>query len=410
MTQPDPYVLDVDGTDIQGEGAALRGGGSAVRVELPGGVHAWAVGNVAVLRSLLTDDRVSKDPRRHWADWKAGRIAEDWPLRIWVSVQNMFTAYGTDHRRLRSLVASGFTARRTARMRPWIERITHDLLDDIAADGAGAVVDLRARFAYPLPVEVICRLFGVAEAQRAGLRRVVDSVFDTTVTPEQAQANAEDMYRILTELAADKRLHPDDDLTSAIIQAESSRFGALTDAEVVDTLILMLTAGHETTVNLLDQAVTALLTHPGQLALVRSGERAWADVVEEALRWQAPVAYLPLRYAVAEIDLGDVVIPEGDAILAAYAAAGRDREEYGEAADAFDITREVKQHVSFGHGIHHCLGAPLARLEATVALQALFDRFPGLSLAVPPELLVPMHSFLSNGHVELPVLLDDAGT
>ncbi|MFF4594322.1 cytochrome P450 [Amycolatopsis sp. NPDC001319] len=405
MDQLQAFVLDVDGTDIQAEGARLRAGGSAVVVELPGGVRAWAVGHAGTLKSLLTDSRVSKDPRQHWAAWKEDRIAADWSLRLWVSVQNMFTAYGSDHRRLRSLVASGFTAKRTMELKPWVERITATLLDEVAALGRADVVDLRAAFAYQLPAEVICRLFGVDDSQRAGLRKVVDTVFDTTTTPEAAQANAEDMYRILTGLAEQKRARPGDDVTSAIIQADSDRFGRLTDAEVVDTLILMLTAGHETTVNLLDQAVTAMLTHPEQLALVRSGERTWSDVVEETLRWQAPVAYLPLRYAVTDIDLGDVVIPEGDAILAAYAAAGRDEAEYGETAGEFDITRGVKQHLAFGHGIHHCLGAPLARLEATTALRMLFERFPDLAFAEPSARLVPMSSFLSNGHAELPVRL-----
>ncbi|MFI5613311.1 cytochrome P450 [Amycolatopsis sp. NPDC051903] len=404
MSRECPYVLDVDGTDLQAEGALLRAAGSAALVELPGGVRAWAVGNADVLKALLTDERVSKDPRQHWGDWKNGRVAEDWPLRIWVSVQNMFTAYGADHRRLRSLVASGFTARRVEQLRPWIETITGELLDSLR----GPVTDLRAEFAYPLPVEVICRLFGVADGQRAELRRVVDAVFDTTRSPEEAQAGGEAMYRIMTELAQDKRDNPGDDLTTAIIRAESGRFGSLTDAEVVDTLILMLTAGHETTVNLLDQAGTALLTHPEQLALVRSGERGWADVVEETLRWQAPVAYLPLRYAVTRIDLGDVTIEAGDAILAAYAAAGRDPVVHGDSADAFDLTRPSSPHLSFGHGIHYCLGAPLARLEATIALRALFERFPSLELAVPAAELKPMRSFLSNGHAELPVRLGPA--
>jgi cytochrome P450 len=162
----------------------------------------------------------------------------------------------------------------------------------------------------------------------------------------------------------------------------------------------MLSAGHETTVNLLDHAITALLTHPDQLALVRSGQRPWHDLVEEALRWQAPVPYLPLRYAVEDIDVDGVRIPRGDAILAAYAAAGRDPALYGDTADRFDLTRTVKQHLAFGHGVHHCLGAPLARLEAEVALPALFDRFPNLALAGEPA---PLRTFLSNGHIALPV-------
>jgi cytochrome P450 len=403
MAERCPFTLDVDGTDIQAEGARLREQGPVTLVELPGGVPAWAVSDFGVQSRLLTDPRVSKDARRHWAAWAKGEVAEDWPLRIWVSVQNMFTAYGQDHKRLRSLVASAFTARRTAALRPRIEEICAQLLDDIAAQPDGPV-DMRAHYAYPVPVEVISLLFGVPDDKRAGIRRIVDTVFDTTATPEQAQANGVAMYELLTQLVADKRATPGDDLTSALVNVRDEQNGTLDETEMVDTLILMLSAGHETTVNLLDQAITALLTHPDQLALVRSGERPWSDVVEESLRWQAPVPYLPLRYAVDDIDVDGVHIPKGDAILPAYAAAGRDPAVHGATADDFDITRANKQHHSFGYGVHHCLGAPLARLEAEVALPALFERFPDLKLAVPPAELTPMHTFLSNGHTTLPVL------
>ncbi|HJP77808.1 MAG TPA: cytochrome P450 [Pseudonocardiaceae bacterium] len=396
-----PYVLDVDGTNIQGEGATLRAEGPVRLIELPGGVQAWAVAGYETLRKLLLDPRVSKDPRQHWPLWMNDELAEDWPLRLWVSVRNMFTSYGSEHRRLRSLVSAAFTARRTEALRPRIEAIATGLLDRIEADGGP--VDLRARYCYPLPVEVISQLFGVPDEQREPLRTVVDTVFDTTATPEQQQANGIAMYGLMTQLVATKRANPADDLTSALIAVHNDGDGRLAEHELVDTLILMLTAGHETTVNLLDQAIFALLTHPGQLALVRSGERTWAEVTEEALRWQAPVAYLPLRYAVEDIEADGVTIHKGDAILAAYAAANQDPAHYGEHAAAFDVTRENKQHLSFGHGVHHCLGAPLARLEAQVALRALFERFPDVTLASGE--LEPMHSFLSNGHVTLPASL-----
>ncbi|WP_407690762.1 cytochrome P450 family protein [Saccharothrix syringae] len=355
------------------------------------------------LRALLGDPRVSKDPRQHWPAYTSGAISEDWPLHLWVSVQNMFTAYGGDHRRLRSLVAKAFTARRVAAMRPWIERITERLLDEL--DAAEQPVDLRERFAYPIPIEVICQLFGVADGAREDLREVVDGVFDTTITAEAAQANAVRLYGIMHELVAAKRENPGDDLTSGLIAVREDDGSRLEEAELVDTLILVISAGYETTVNLLDQAITALLTHPEQLAAVRAGTVGWADVIEETLRWQAPVANLPLRYAVEDVEVGGVVIRKGEAILAAYAAAGRDRSVHGESADEFDATRADKTHLAFGHGVHYCLGSPLARLEAEVALPALFARFPGMELAVAPHELRPSQSFISNGHESLPVRL-----
>ncbi|MFD0206475.1 MULTISPECIES: cytochrome P450 family protein [Saccharothrix] len=357
-----------------------------------------------LLRELLGDPRVSKDPRQHWPAYTSGAISEDWPLHLWVSVQNMFTAYGGDHRRLRSLVSKAFTARRVAAMRPWIEQITERLLDGL--DAAEGPVDLREGFCYPIPIEVICQLFGVSAEARSDLRKVVDGVFDTTITAEAAQANVVRLYGIMRELVAAKRRNPGDDLASGLIAVREDDGSKLEEAELVDTLILVISAGYETTVNLLDQAITALLTHPEQLAAVRAGTSGWADVIEETLRWQAPIANLPLRYAVEDIEIGGgVVIGKGEAILAAYAAAGRDKAVHGETADRLDITRADKSHLAFGHGVHYCLGSPLARMEAEIALPALFARFPRMRLAVAPDELKPGQSFISNGHESLPVTL-----
>ncbi|WP_030944254.1 cytochrome P450 family protein [Streptomyces sp. NRRL S-646] len=413
MAHLDPLVIDPAGRDIHGEAARIRERGPLTPVELPDGVQAWAVSDPGLLRRLLTDPRVSKDPRRHWTSWINGEITPQWPLFTWVAVQNMFTAYGGEHKRLRALVAKAFTARRTAALRPRIEEITTDLLDRVEEAGRdGQVVDLREGFCYPLPIQVISDLFGLPEEQGAELRAVVDSVFHTSATPEEVTDTYTRFYAALAKLVALKRESPGDDLTTALIATRDDEDGThLSEQELLDTLMLMVSAGHETTVNLIDNAIHALLTHPDQLALVRGGHASWDAVIEETLRVEAPVASLPLRYAVEDLALGEfggpegVVIGKGEAILAAYAAAGRHPGKYGADADRFDVTRVDKEHLAFGYGVHFCLGAPLGRLEARIALPALFDRFPGLQLAVPQQELEPVDSFISNGHRSLPVHL-----
>ncbi|AZP21073.1 cytochrome P450 [Streptomyces aquilus] len=412
MEFKDPVVIDPTGRDIHGEAARIRERGPVAPVELPHGVPAWAVSNPALLRRLLADPRVSKDARQHWPRWAEGRVSPDWPLFTWVAVQNMFTAYGADHKRLRNLVAKAFTARRTAALRPRVEAVTDALLDRVAKAGEGGqVVDLREEFCYPLPIQVIGELLGLPEEQGPELRAVVDGVFHTSADAAEVADTYARFYAAMRQLVETKRALPGDDLTSALIATHDDDGAHLSEQELLDTLVLMVSAGHETTVNLLDNAVHALLTHPGQLALVRAGQASWDDVIEETLRAEAPVASLPLRYAVTDLDLAELGGPEGavirtgEAILAAYAAAGRDPGHHGEDADVFDVTRADKDHLAFGYGAHHCLGAPLGRLEARVALPALFARFPGLALAVAPGELEPVDSFISHGHRSLPVRL-----
>ncbi|MFI0777171.1 cytochrome P450 [Streptomyces sp. NPDC021212] len=369
---------------------------------------AWAISTQSTLKRLLTDPRVSKDPRQHWPAWINGEISQEWPLITWVAVENMFTSYGTDHRRLRTLISKAFTARRTAALRPRIEKMCADLLDRLAATPPGEVVDLREAYAYPVPIQVISELFGMDDEHLVGrMRRVVDSIFHTSATPEEVTATYTELYAVLGELVATKREHPGDDLTSGLLEVQGEgNDSKLSEKELTDTLALFLSAGHETTVNLLDNAIHLLLSQPEQLEHVRAGRATWEDVIEEALRHSAPVANLPLRYAVEDIELdGGVVLRKGDAIVAAYAAAGRDPQVHGEDADRFDVTREIKNHLAFGHGVHLCVGAPLARLEAVIALPALFDRFPRLSLASGQDALEPVESFISNGHRTLPVRL-----
>ncbi|ALC18441.1 cytochrome P450 [Streptomyces pristinaespiralis] len=405
---PRPFVLDPAGRDLHGEAARLRALGPAVLVELPAGIRAWSINTHDLLKTLLTDDRVSKDPRRHWPAWQRGEHHDTW-IRTWVGVHNMDTAYGPEHRRLRKLVAPTFTGRRTRAMLPRVRHAADRLLDALADTAPGDIVDLRAAYAHPLPMQVICDLFGVPETSRPRLARLMARAMDTTLTPDEAEQTVHEVDDALTALVAHRRSHPGDDLTSALVAARDDDGSHLSERELLDTLLLVIGAGNETTVNLIGNAVHALLTHPDQLRLVLDGTVSWHDAIEETLRWAPSVANVPLRYAVEDIALpGGPTIRKGEAILAAYAAAGRDPDRHGPTADRFDITRPGRgaaEHLAFGHGVHFCPGAPLARTEAAVALPALFDRFPGIHLAAAPGGPAPTEGFIAYGHHTLPVRL-----
>lgn len=401
-----PFTLDPAASDVHGEAARLRALGPAARVELPGGVQAWSVTDTALAKRLLTDARVSKDAHRHWPALIDGEIPEDWPLRSWVDVRNALTAYGDEHTRLRRLIGTAFGPRRVRALAPAVEEITAELLDGLAPDEDG-VVDLRAAFAWLLPLRVVNTLLGVPDAMHDSFRTAVGGLFDTSASEEEAMANVQTVYGLLAELVAVKRETPGDDVTSVLIGARDDEAGTrLSEQELLDSLLLLIGAGHETTVNLLDHAIVNLLTHPGQLDLVREGRAGWSDVIEETLRHQSPVATILPRFAVEDIHVPEsgVTIRRGEMIVVNFAAIGRDPRVHGEDADRFDIVRPGRrEHLSFGHGTHYCLGAELARLEARIALPALFERFPDLALAVPAEELRPLESFISNGHRTLPV-------
>lgn len=408
MTVTDRIALDPFGSDIPAESARLRALGPLVPVELPGGIPAWAPTGYDVLRELILDPRVSKDPRRHWRLWPQIGEHPSWGWVLgWIGVVNMLSAYGPDHTRLRKLVAPSFTHRRTEAMLPRVTAIAGELLDAVAAAGAdGSAVDLRAGLAHPLPMRMICELFGVPDELRDGTGELIAAIMDTSdPTPEHAAFVQERIGTVLGGLIAYKATRPGDDMTTELIRVRDEDGDRLGDEELLYTLLLVIGAGFETTVNLIGNAVVALLTSPVQLAAVRAGTVGWDAVIDETLRVHPSIAALPLRFAVTDLKVADVTVPAGDAIITTYAAAGLDPEHYGADADVFDAARGADDHLSFGLGVHRCIGAPLARAEALAALPALFDRFPGLRLAVGAQELRQVPSFIAFGWQEIPVRL-----
>ncbi|MET7601703.1 cytochrome P450 family protein [Streptomyces avermitilis] len=392
----DPFV-----SDLEGESAALRAAGPLAAVELPGGVPVWAVTHHAEAKKLLTDPRLVKDINV-WGAWQRGEIAPDWPL---IGLANpgrsMLTVDGADHRRMRTLVAQALTPRRVEQMRERITKLAEELLDRLT----GEVVDLKADFAYPLPMYVVADLMGIDEARLPRLGELFEKFFSTQTPPAEVIATLTELAGIMAETVTAKREAPGDDLTSALILA-SEDGDHLTDEEIVSTLQLMVAAGHETTISLIVNAVVNLSTHPEQRALVLSGEADWSSVVEETLRYSTPTSHVLIRFATEDVPVGDKVLPAGDALIVSYGALGRDEAAHGPTAGEFDITRSTEnRHISFGHGPHVCPGAALSRLEAGVALPALYARFPELDLAVPAADLRNKPVVTQNDLFELPVRL-----
>jgi cytochrome P450 len=421
------HRLDPLGGSPHANNAQWLADGPAAHVLMPGDVPGALVLGHAALKEFLASPDVSKDPA-NFAEYQQGRVPDGWPLSGFTLNRSMLTADGAEHRRLRSAIGSTFTRGRIKALRPTIEQLVDRLLDrmeqaasatpDAALDGAAAsaadgavnrtatgVVDLRTQFALPLPLEVICELLGVPLAARARLHEISSILVNTDVEPAQIIAASQEMVVILSTIVADRTEQPQQDLISELT-ARAADPALLSPEEVTGSLRNLFIAGHETTMALLKNAVRALSAHPEALDLVKRGKASWAAVVEETLRWDGPVSYFPLRYPTKDLDVSGLRIEAGTAVLAGYSAAGRDPAAYGPDADRFDVTRDERvELLAFGYGPHYCPGAPLARLEAEVALERLYERFPDLDLAVGEDELEYSHTFVGNLVVELPVRL-----
>ena len=408
-----PLAIDPMVERIDEETRLLREAGPLARIELLG-IPAWTITDYAQARRLLTDSRLVKDINQ-WSLYREGVVGDDWPLIGMIDVdRSMFTVDGAEHRRLRTKTAQAITPRRLETMRPVIEEITHQLLDDVAEAGAqGAAVDLKSLFALPLPMAVVSHLMGVDPASHPRLHELYKAFFSMVTPQEERLAVIEELHVFFTEMVRAKTAEPTDDLTSALILAEEGG-EPLTEEEVVGNLKAMVAAGHETTISLILHAVRALSDHPEQRQAVLDGEISWETVIEETLRWQTPSTHLLMRFATEDIEVSGAdgeparVVPKGEGVVMSYRAIGRDTGQFGPDADEFNLRRQTPiRHISFGHGPHICPGAALSRLEAAIALPALYARFPALRLAVPTEEIRNMPVLTQNDLQSLPVLLHD---
>jgi vitamin D3 1,25-hydroxylase len=336
----------------------------------------WLVTRYDDVRAALADPRLSKDWRFTLPpEERAAAPGNDIPMMILLDPPR--------HTRLRKLVSRSFTVRRITALRPRVEEIAAELLDALQ-DQVGPPdrpFDLMAHYAFRLPVQVICELLGVPAGDRDRFGAWSGAMIDQ-VSPEEAAQGSGQMYGYLAELVARKRAEPDGALLTALSQVADDDGDQLSENELVAMAMLLLIAGHETTTNLIGNAVLGLLTRADQLALLRARPDLMPRAVEEFLRWDSPIWNAPFRVAAEDVELSGVTIPARSLVQLTLGAANRDDARFPDAAD-LRVDRDAAGHVAFGHGVHHCLGAPLARMEMRIAFPALLRRFPDLALAVP---------------------------
>ncbi|MEU6818904.1 cytochrome P450 [Streptomyces sp. NPDC046860] len=371
--------------------AALRARGPVHRVRIPEGAEAYLVVGYEAGRAALAAPELSKR-------WK--NASPSFPLSSPAAGPHMLNQDPPDHGRLRKLVVREFTPRRVEQLAPRVRQITDELLDAMAAlpDGRADLVDALS---FPLPISVICELLGVPALDRNAFRTWTGTLL-TETDPRAREAAHREMTAYLTGLVESKRREPGEDLMSALIRTTDEDGDRLSAGELLGTAWLLLVAGHETTVNLISNGVLALLTHPDQLALLREDSALMPDAVEEMLRYDGPVETPTYRFTTEPVEIGGTVIPgDGRLVLVALADADHDPARFPDPG-RFDIRRPTGGHVAFGHGIHYCLGAPLARLEARIAIGALLERFPGLTLDAHPAALTWREGMLIRGPHRLP--------
>lgn len=384
--------------------AELRELGAVHRVTLVDGHDAWLVVRYEEAILALNDSRLSKNMHAALASGSAV-VAEGLPGPAFA--RHMLTVDPPDHTRLRRLVSAAFSPRRVEALRSNVQTITDDLLDEIAKQGPASRIDLVAAFAFPLPFTVICELLGVPQSDRSRLGRAFTKLLVPTSSPAEyavAKEASDVVVGMLEALVAAKKGDACDDLISGLISARDGD-ERLDNQELLSTIFQLMVAGHDTTASLIGNSFVAMFRNPTLLEKLRSDPEQIPAAVEEFLRYDAPVPHATFRYTVEPVELGGATIPAGEQVIICLAAANRDPARYP-SSERVEIDRSASRHLAFGHGIHHCLGAPLARMEGVVAIGTLLRRYPDLTLAVRAEDLHWGHGdgLVLRGLSELPVI------
>jgi cytochrome P450 len=384
--------------------AQLRAAQPLTRFVMPGGMTAWIVTRYAEAQEILKDTtHFVKDMRKVAPSAFVENIFHgEGGESLQLLSQHMLASDPPDHTRLRKLVSKAFTLRVVEQMRPRIQQITNELLDVVQPQGR---MELIGDFAFPLPITVISELLGIPPEDRPKFRVWTTSLFNVSSNLFQQMRNVPIEARMFADylrtLIAMRREHPTDDIIGHLVQAEEEG-DKLSENELISMIFLLITAGHETTVNLIGNGTLALLQHPDQWDLLREHPEHIESAVEELLRVTGPVMIATPRWCREAMELYGQTLHKGDLVLVALLSADEDPSQFPD-PETLDITREERQHLAFGKGVHACIGAPLARLEGQIAFSTLIGRMPALRLAADPDKLLWRGSLLLRGLDALPV-------
>jgi cytochrome P450 len=377
--------------------ARLREEDPVHRTTLPDGRSLWLITGYEDGVAALKDERLVKDHRATGVSFemKENEFGREFG-------QHMLNMDPPEHTRLRSLVTKAFTPKLVEGLRERIQAIADNLLDAVMSRGE---MDLINDYAFPLPITVIAEMLGVPVEDQGKIRKWSNAMVGGIPSREKLERIMGDLMEFgayLHAMIETRKRQPREDLISALVQVEEEGSGKLNEKELLSMLFLLLIAGHETTVNLIGNGVLALFMHPEELEKLKKNPGLIKNAVEELLRYDGPVELSTFRFALEDITMRGKVIPKGEAVLVVLNSTNRDA-ALVEAPDRLNIEREPTRHLAFGHGVHYCLGAPLARLEGQIAIGTLLRRMPNLRLTVPPETLVHPVSVVIRGLQAMPV-------